>query len=1163
MSTHYLLSFRRGCVAWTLILLLLLCLLPSSLSAEDGSGRRIRPARVLVINSYHLGFHWTDELVNTIARELSGLYPNPELFIEYMDSKRFPACADSEGWQSMLEHKYRRIPPDLIIVSDDAALSFIKDSRERLFPGVPVVFCGINDVRSTTSLPKNFTGIIESLDIPGNLELILRLFPKTREIAVITDGTPTGLGTRREVAEAAVRYPDLEFRYLNGEELTMKELIAALRALPRDCVAIAPAWYQDKSGRTYSNVESYPVITGNCPVPVVSTSASNLGLGVIGGKVNSGEVQGGYAALLTRKLLSGTVKAGDVPVETASRNMYIFDARELERFRVPEKLLPRGSRVLFRRHSFYRNYRSLVWTVAGIFTILITLVTGLAASMVRRRRSERELEESRRILGNIINNIPARVFWKDTESRYLGCNQLFAEEAGRPDPASLIGDNDFNLAWHEQAEAYRADDRQVMSSGEPKLNYEEVLPIADGQRLWVCTSKVPLRDKNGKIHGVLGCLTDITARKLAIEALRKSEERYRVISEQTGQMLYDYDLKNDVLYWNGAITAITGYSNGEFSATPLSKWLELVHPDDRSRVSRELEDARLRCGVFLTHYRIIRKDGNIVFIEEHGVFIADDNHQPFRMLGTLIDVSERKQNETAIRQNEENLRVTLNSIGDAVIATDTAGHVTRMNIVAEKLTAFTSREASGLHLSEVFRIVDAESRAPVPCPAEKALATGGTVALSNHCLLLARDGGEYRVADSAAPICNDDGGVIGVVLVFRDITSEYAVQEQLRQSQKMDAIGQLAGGVAHDFNNVLGGIMGAAEILKKRFADNSEAGRFLDIIINSTRSAADLTSKLLTYARKQPARNTVVDLARVMRDALAILERTIDRRISITTDFPEKSLHAQGDPGQLQSAFLNLLINAAQAMPNGGSISVSMRRIELEESCRKQSSFDLSPGTHAEITISDTGHGISPEHLDHIFEPFFTTKEIGKGTGLGLAAVFGTVRQHHGEITVNSQTGHGTSFTILLPLNNETQPQPDTRDAVPVKGKGRILVADDEPVIRDTAAVILEDLGYEVVTAENGRQALELFRRDQSFDLVILDMIMPEMNGRDCFEAMRGIRPDIPVLLSSGYTRDEDLQIMSAAGLNGFIRKPFSVHSLSLAVSDAMSSAPSGNAIQK
>ncbi|MBW2735487.1 MAG: response regulator [Deltaproteobacteria bacterium] len=518
------------------------------------------------------------------------------------------------------------------------------------------------------------------------------------------------------------------------------------------------------------------------------------------------------------------------------------------------------------------------------------------------------------------------------------------------------------------------------------------------------------------------------------------------------------------------------------------------------------------------------------------------------------EITERKRTEEALRREKENLRITLSSIGDAVIATHTDATIIRMNPVAETLTGWSFEDAQGKPLTEVFQIVHKHSRKPAENPVEKVIATGEIIGLATHAVLISRDGSEYQITNSGAPIRSDTDETLGVVLVFRDVTNEAAIQEQLWHSQKMDAIGQLAGGVAHDFNNMLGGIIGASELLGARLPKDPEAQDLHNIIMDSARRAADLTEKLLTFARRKPSASSTIDLHRTIHDTVALLETTIDRRVQIEVDAAAEENLVVGDPSRIQNALLNLGINASHAMPEGGVLRISTQVVELDASYCEASTFDLKPGPHLKIEVRDTGRGIAAKDLARIFEPFYTTKEQGKGTGLGLAAVFGTVQQHGGAITVYSELGTGTSFQLLLPLTKgEAIAQPASPQTI--RGSGRILVVDDEPAMRITAEAILVGLGYDVLLAEDGKEGVKIFDENPgAIDLVLLDMIMPVMNGRDCFAAIRKTKPDARVVLSSGFSREEDIQEMMAMGLNAFIRKPFRGAALSQVVHDVLTS---------
>ena len=504
-----------------------------------------------------------------------------------------------------------------------------------------------------------------------------------------------------------------------------------------------------------------------------------------------------------------------------------------------------------------------------------------------------------------------------------------------------------------------------------------------------------------------------------------------------------------------------------------------------------------------------------------------------------------------IASSELQLKTTLSSIRDAVITTDTQEKILAMNPVAERMAGRTIEQSRGHRFEEVFTLSDRLSRDPEQGRIEKLI--NGKTGPKRIVLFTSPDGKDRLISDSAAPIFMPNGKLLGKVVVLHDVTEELAIQEQLHHSQKMDALGQLAGGVAHDFNNMLGGIIGAGELLMAAGADSPEAASYLKIILESAERAAGLTHKLLSFARKQEMEAAAIDIHNTIYDTAALLKRTISPLIKLEINLDAENSEVMGDPSQLQSAFLNICINAAHAMPDGGILSITTNTIVADDLFCAAGQFNIKPGFYIQVEIRDTGSGIPHDVIPQIFEPFFTTKGIGKGTGLGLAAVYGTVQQHKGVITVYSEEGQGTSFHILLPLSDKVNKPLPSEDTEVIKGSGSILVIDDEPVMRTTALAILENIGYKVVSAENGRKGLDLFQEDpEAFDLIILDMIMPEMGGYECFQSMQKLDPEVKVILSSGFAREDSVEEMKKRGLCGFVRKPYRAAALSRIVHDAI-----------
>jgi PAS domain S-box-containing protein len=509
---------------------------------------------------------------------------------------------------------------------------------------------------------------------------------------------------------------------------------------------------------------------------------------------------------------------------------------------------------------------------------------------------------------------------------------------------------------------------------------------------------------------------------------------------------------------------------------------------------------------------------------------------------------------------EEDLSITLLSIAEAVIATSGNGHVIRLNPVAERLTGWTAAEARGRGLDEVFRLVDGRTRDALAVPLEEVVGRGATVGHPEDALLVARDGAERRISGAASPIRDRRGATRGMVVVFRDATEQRQMEERLRQAEKMETVGRLAGGIAHDFNNLLGGITGYADLLIVGLAGNDRLRHYAERIVETAERAAGLTRNLLAFSRKGRLQVVDIDLHQAVRDVVGILEQTVDRRITIQARLASGDPIVVGDLSQIQSALLNLGINARDAMPEGGTLTITTEDVVLDMAAAQSLPEGVEPGRYVLVTVADTGAGMTPETVAHLFEPFFSTKPAGKGTGLGLAVVYGTVRAHLGGIVVESRPGAGSTFRVYLPKKEEGAAPPRLEQQGPGPGGGCILLVDDEKIIRNMARDMLRELGYEVLTAGDGEEALEVFARERPrISLVILDIVMPKRNGPEAFRALRALDPQVRVLMSSGYDFDTAANGLLGEGIAGFLQKPFRIAELSAKVAEALAGArPAG-----
>lgn len=475
---------------------------------------------------------------------------------------------------------------------------------------------------------------------------------------------------------------------------------------------------------------------------------------------------------------------------------------------------------------------------------------------------------------------------------------------------------------------------------------------------------------------------------------------------------------------------------------------------------------------------------------------------------------------TQLEEREQHLSLTLDSIGDAVITTDMNGSVTRMNPVAEELTGWKSNNATGRSLPDIFKIIDSQSRELVPNPVDKVITTSKIVGLSNHTILISKEGTEYQVADSAAPIIDNAGNILGTIIVFRDITQQHQTEEALRRSQKMEAIGQLSGGIAHDFNNQLNIVIGYLDFLNNHFKTTEKPYKWVQTATKATLRCMDLTRQLLSFSRRQVTDTTVLDLNSTFDDLQTMISRSVTPEIDVQYFLTEDLWLTETNAGEFQDVIINLVINARDAMPHGGKIVIETANKIIDDNISAPD-FEIISGEYIQLILSDTGTGIDKETLEHIFEPFFTTKPKGKGTGLGMAMVYGFVKRYDGYIKVYSEPGEGTSFHLYLPRTKTTEIATNTthQDIELLTGNESVLIVDDEIDLLELAEKFFSELGYQTRIAENGMQALEILKSDSTIDLLFSDVVMPGgINGYELAQQATLLRPDLKVLLTSGFT---------------------------------------------
>ncbi len=747
---------------------------------------------------------------------------------------------------------------------------------------------------------------------------------------------------------------------------------------------------------------------------------------------------------------------------------------------------------------------------------------------------------------SVLNSINTGVLTRNAKGRVLEMNAAAEKILGIRQEQSLLLSLESLLPRirDEQGDPVSETDYPyVQSLATGRIVQDKLIQFqSDKGRIWINLTTIPHFSRTGKEpDGVLSIFQDITERKEAKAKFLESERFTRLVIDNIPQFIFWKDTESNYLGCNRNFANAAGIDRVEDIAgkTDYDFPWEKEEADGYRRDDREVMDA----GRPLYHIREtqLNAEGKKTWLDTNKIPLYDTEGDLKGILGTFEDISERVKSEEELQRLRNYLSDIINAMPSALIGVDRAFRVKLWNTGAEALSGIKKEEA----LSKAFDSLSpwfAQQKSSV----ERVFASGESI-LREKQSRYKRDCQCYEDI-TFFPIREGDR-VESVIIRIDDVSDQVRLQEQLFHSQKMDAIGRLSGGMAHDFNNLLGGIFGAADLLKDFMAGDERSRQFLDIIVTSAERARDLVSKLLVFSRAETDFGSIVNLHSVIRDSEAILQNTLDKRINLVTDLKAENCSLKGDASQLQNIFLNLGINASHAMPDGGTLSYVTENLGLDEAYCSASSFDIEPGDYIVIGVSDTGCGIPPELLGRIFDPFFTTKEPGQGTGLGLSTVYGLVKKLGGAISVYSEPDRGTSFMIHLPVTRDGA-APVMKSSVPLKGAGTVLVIDDEEILRRTSRSILESLGYEVLLAENGQKGIDLFSKNRdTVDLILLDMIMPEMDGMECFERVRHIRDDVPIVVASGFIHEDDIRKLKDKGLNDFIQKPYTRFTLSKVLS--------------
>ena len=639
----------------------------------------------------------------------------------------------------------------------------------------------------------------------------------------------------------------------------------------------------------------------------------------------------------------------------------------------------------------------------------------------------------------------------------------------------------------------------------------------------------------------LRCAIEIALYKHEMEMrLRKSEQKFRLLYENVPSAYQSLDDKGLLLEVNEAWLDLLGYSREEV----ISQWFsDFLAPNYRGSscggiLGRDSE-GRIQ-GVEL---EMVKKDGSPVTVLLDGIVVGDGDGK-FKSHHILHNVTERNKSQAEQRW----LATAVEQSAEAIVIADKDGNTQYVNPAFERISGYSREEIAGKKLSP---LAGPDYNEALQRQLWKTITRGEV--WNGRLERRKKDGTIYFEDTTIAPVRDARGEIANFVAVKRDVTREVLLEKELLHAQKMEAVGTLAGGIAHDFNNLLTVILGYSEYLLMDGDIGELARGDLSKLNQAAQKGAELVQSLLTFSRKVEPKFSPTSLNQQVEQVKNLLGRTLPKKINISVALEKGLAIIHADSSQVQQVLMNLAVNAKDAMPNGGKLTIQTSNVVLdEEFCR--SHLGAKPGRYAMVSVSDTGHGMDKQILGHIFEPFYTTKGMGRGTGLGLAMTYGIVKQHAGYIECESVVGAGTSFRVYLPVPDAVAPEEDIREKLVLPGGPEtVLLVDDEDSIRDLAQKVLVRAGYSVLTASNGQEALELYKRESGrISLVILDLVMPEMSGAQCLEELVRIDPNARALIASGSSPDGSMTEGLEQLAKGFVWKPYNISQLLHAVRRAL-----------
>ncbi|HEV2327443.1 MAG TPA: PAS domain-containing protein [Verrucomicrobiae bacterium] len=754
----------------------------------------------------------------------------------------------------------------------------------------------------------------------------------------------------------------------------------------------------------------------------------------------------------------------------------------------------------------------------------------------KHQQTEETLAAERALMRTLIDNLPDCIYAKDAAGRKILANPADLKNLRCKTEAEAIGKTDYDLFPKDIAEKFHADDQKVIQ-GQPVINREEYVLSESGEKRWLMTSKLPLRDQSGKIVGLVGIGRDITERRQAEQNIANERALLRTIISNSPDAIYIKDITGRKTMANPAELKNMGC---ETEAEALGKSDFEIYPRDLASGYFADDQAVIQTGkpVINREEKVVSPNGEVRWILSSKIPLQDAHGKIVGLVGMGHDITERKRTEEHIRDQAR----LLDLAPEAILVRNLEDGVLYWNKSAERIYGWTAEEAIG---QKVRRLLykDISNGAKYEQAWKAVLEEGDW----HGEFTVQTKSGQEMIEETRWTLVRDPQGIPQSILtISADITEKKKLETQLFRSQRMKSLGTLAGGIAHDLNNVLTPLLISIQLLREKITD-ADGGKMLDSLEANALRGAGLVKQVLAFGRGVEGERVSVNPRDVAREIIQIILETFPKSLEHEFHSPANLWTITGDPTQLHQVLLNLCINARDAMPAGGKLSIQMENVVFDE-ISARTNLEARPGPYVCIKVADTGAGIPKEIRDRIFDPFFTTKEPGKGTGLGLSTTLAIVKSHGGFIQCYSEVGRGSTFMIYLPAN--TAPVATENPAVETLELPRghdelVLVVDDEEPIREMAQRTLERYGYRVLLAAQGAEAVSLYKpRQNEIDVVVTDMIMPVMDGFETIRALKTVNPDVRIIGSSGLASRNGLAKAKDAGVRHFLSKPYTAETM-------------------